>query len=222
MQGMHTFKNIRNAVLLTVWSFVLGGCLSDEEETVAEEGPGPSPGNTAPVISGNPAAAVSIGNMYSFSPNASDADGDRLTFLIENMPQWASFNADSGQLSGQPTLGNVGVYNNIGISVDDGQASASLPRFSVRVDQIGTVSVELNWTPPTQNEDGTTLTDLDGYKIYWGPSQGNYPNSTTIDKGLSSYVVENLTPGTYVFVATSFNMAGVESVYSNPTTKVLN
>ena len=65
MQGIHTFKNIRNAVLLTAWSFVLGGCLSDKAETIVEEGPGPSPANAAPVISGNPAAAVSIGNMYS-------------------------------------------------------------------------------------------------------------------------------------------------------------
>ncbi len=61
------------------------------------------------IVSGVHSAAVKIGNMYSFTPGASDADGDRLTFAIQNLPQWASFNADSGQLSGQPTLGNVGV-----------------------------------------------------------------------------------------------------------------
>jgi len=208
---------------MIITALALSACLSEEEEASFNEGPGPSPQNSAPVITGSPAAAVSIGNAYTFTPGSSDADGDRLTFAIENMPQWASFNSDTGQLAGQPTLGNVGEFGNILISVDDGQTSASLPRFSISVIQTGTVSVELNWTPPTENEDGSTLEDLDGYRIYWGPSQGNYPNSITLDnEGLSSYVVENLVPGTYVFVATSFNMAGVESVYSNPATKVVN
>jgi hypothetical protein len=83
--------------------------------------------------------------------------------------------------------------------------------------------VTLSWTPPTQNEDGTALTDLAGYWIYWGTSPGSYPDSVKIDNpGLSTYVVDNLVPGTYEFVATSFNASGVESVYSNPATKVVN
>ncbi len=83
-------------------------------------------------------------------------------------------------------------------------------------------SVTLNWTAPTQNEDGTTLTDLDGYKIYWGTTSGSYPNSVTIDnETVTSYVVDNLAPGTYEFVATSFNTSGVESRYSAPATKVV-
>ena len=49
------------------------------------------------------------------------------------------------------------------------------------------------------------------------------PNWVRIDNpGITSYVVDNLTVGTYEFVATSFNDAGVESVYSNPATKVVN
>jgi len=223
MQGMHQIKGFHNAALLTALSLVLSGCLSDKDDEKVVEDPGPPSGNAAPVISGNPAAAIMVGDVYSFSPNASDPDGDPLTFEIENMPVWASFDTGTGELTGQPTLGNIGTYSDILISVDDGQASASLPRFSISVDQVGTLSTMLSWTPPTENEDGTPLIDLDGYRIYWGATQGNYPNSVTIDnEGLSSYVVDNLVPGTYVFVATSFNVAGVESVYSNPATKVLN
>ena len=73
-----------------------------------------------------------------------------------------------------------------------------------------------------QNEDGTALTDLSGYKLYWGTTPGSYSNSVTIDDaGTTIYVVDNLSPGTYEFVATSFNAAGVESGYSSPATKVL-
>ncbi len=88
-----------------------------------------------------------------------------------------------------------------------------------------TGSVTLNWSAPTQNEDGTPLTDLAGYKIYWGTTgttAGDYPNSVTIDNpGITTYVVDNLEFGTYEFVATSFNTAGIESSYSNPATKTV-
>ena len=224
MQNKDVSQSFRDALVLTLAALVLSGCLAEEEgETSFAGNSGTPSANAPPVISGNPAGAVNIGNVYVFSPNASDPDNDTLTFGIENMPVWASFDAGTGKLSGQPTLGNVGIYADILISVSDGKASSSLPRFAISVNQVGTRSTTLTWTPPTENEDGTTLTDLDGYRIYWGTTQGNYPNSVTIDnEGLSSYVVDNLVPGTYVFVATAFNEGGVESVYSNPATKVLN
>jgi hypothetical protein len=65
--------------------------------------------------------------------------------------------------------------------------------------------------------------DLAGYRIYWGTTPGVYPNSVTINNpGLTTYVVENLSAGTYEFVATSFNNSGVESDYSAPVTRVPN
>ena len=100
----------------------------------------------------------------------------------------------------------------------------SLPAFSITV-QDPTVtlgSVTLSWTAPTQNEDGSDLIDLDGYKLYWGTTPGSYSNSVTInDETATSFLVDNLVSGTYEFVATSFNTSGVESTYSNPTTKVV-
>ena len=214
---------LRNALMLSLVSVALVACLEKNEAAKDVVEPPPPPGKSAPVISGNPATAILIGDMYSFTPTASDADGDTLTFSIQNQPSWAGFDTASGALSGQPTLGNIGMYSSIQISVSDGQASASLSQFAISVDQVGTLSTTLSWTPPTQNEDGSTLTDLAGYKIYWGTTPGNYTNSVTVDNpGLTTYVVSNLSPGTYEFVATSVNDAGVESVYSNPATKVLN
>jgi hypothetical protein len=224
MHNKDVSQSISHTLMLTLMMLVLSGCLSEEESETAFSGSsGSTPVNGAPVISGNPAGAVKIGEAYSFTPNASDTDNDPLTFAIESKPLWASFDTDTGELSGQPTLGNVGTYSNILISVRDATASASLARFSITVNQVGTLSTTLSWTPPIENEDGTVLTDLDGYKIYWGTTPGNYPNSVTIsNEGITTYVVDNLTPGTYEFVATSFNASGVESVYSNPTTKVVN
>ena len=87
---------------------------------------------------------------------------------------------------------------------------------------FATGSATLTWTPPTQNSDGTPLTNLAGYKVYWGPTAGSYPNSVTVNNpGLTSYVVDNLVPGTYFFAAKAFNSAGTESEFSNAATKTI-
>ncbi len=66
------------------------------------------------------------------------------------------------------------------------------------------------------------MTDLDGYRLYWGKTPGIYTDSVTIDnESITTYVVENIPVGTYEFVGTAFNTAGIESRYSNPTTKVV-
>lgn len=87
----------------------------------------------------------------------------------------------------------------------------------------GTGAASLSWLPPTQNTDGSSLTNLAGYKIYYGTSQGVYPNIITLNNvGLAAYVVENLSNGsTYYFVITAFNSDGVESVYSAVGSKAL-
>jgi len=179
--------------------------------------------NTPPQISGTPASNVNVGGAYSFMPNAFDADGDSLTFSVSNQPSWANFDAGTGQISGTPSAGDVGVYSNIVISVSDGQATDSLPAFAVSVEAISLGSTTLNWTAPTDNEDGTPLTDLAGYNLYWGTTPGDYPNSVTINNAsVTTYLIENLSPGTYEFVATSFNTSGVESRFSGSVTRVVN
>jgi hypothetical protein len=178
--------------------------------------------NNPPQISGTPVTSINERQSYSFTPGASDPDGDSLTFQISGQPTWTSFDAATGTLSGTPGAADVGVYTNIVISVSDGQASASLQAFDIMVNAVSLGSVTLSWTPPTANEDGTALTDLAGYKLYWGTTPGSYTSSVTIDNSsVSTWVVDNLSPGTYEFVATSYNTAGVESAYSNIATRVV-
>jgi hypothetical protein len=162
------------------------------------------------------------GTQYTFTPAASDPDGNPLTFSITNSPTWATFNTATGQLSGTPGAQHVGTTSGIVISVSDGTLSASLAAFTVAVQAIATGSATLSWTPPTTNSDGSPLTNLAGYRIYWGPTAGNYPNSATLtNPGLTSYVVGSLVPGTYFFVATAVNSAGAESAFSAPASKTI-
>jgi len=178
--------------------------------------------NRAPTISGTPATSVTAGGSYRFVPRASDADGDALTFRIANKPAWASFNTATGELSGTPGSGYTGTYSNILVSVSDGQLAASLPAFSVAVEQASTGSATLSWQPPTQRTDGSALTDLAGYRILYGNAPGNYSNRVTLSNpGLTSYVVDNLSQGTWYFVMTAFDTTGAESDYSSVGSKTI-
>ena len=181
----------------------------------------PAP-NRAPTISGAPATSVLQGTAYSFQPTAGDADGDTLTFSIVNRPAWATFDVATGRLQGTPGPATVGTTTGIVIAVSDGKASASLAAFGITVQAVATGSATLTWLPPTTNVDGTPLTNLAGYKVYWGTTPGNYSSSATImNPGLTRYVVENLTPNTYYFAVKAVNGAGTESVFSNSASKTI-
>jgi hypothetical protein len=93
---------------------------------------------------------------------------------------------------------------------------SSIDDASSGVDTPGAVgAVTLSWQPPTQNSDGTPLFDLAGYNIYVGTSSNSYEQMIRLDNpGLTTYVVENLSAGTYYFAATAFNSSDVESFFS--------
>jgi hypothetical protein len=181
-----------------------------------------NPANRPPVISGTPSTSVMQGTAYSFQPTASDPDGNPLTFTITNAPSWATFNATTGRLQGTPSAGNVGTTSNVVIRVSDGTATTSLPAFSITVVAVAGGSATLSWTPPTRNTDGSALTNLAGYRVHWGRTAGSYTSSVTLNNpGLTSYVVSSLVPGTYYFVVTALNSAGVESQFSNAASKTI-
>jgi hypothetical protein len=91
------------------------------------------------------------------------------------------------------------------------------------VTALATGSATLTWTAPTQNEDGSPLTDLAGYRVHWGTASRNYSNSATIpNPGVTTYVVENLLAGrTYFFAMTAGNSDGVYSDYSVEASKAI-
>jgi len=82
-------------------------------------------------------------------------------------------------------------------------------------------SLTLSWNAPIQNTDGTALSDLAGYKLYYGTATGNYTNTINVGN-VTTYQVNNLTDGlTYYFAVTAYNTSGNESVYSNEVNKTV-
>jgi hypothetical protein len=181
-----------------------------------------APANRPPTISGTPLTSLTLGATYSFTPTASDPDNNPLTFRIDNMPSWATFNTTTGRLSGTPGLVDVLTFSNIVISVTDGTATVSLPAFAISVLQVATGSATVSWTPPTTNTDGSALINLQGYRVAYGRSQGALDQSATgISLGVSSTTINNLASGTWYFAVYAVNALGLESDISNIASKTI-
>ena len=178
--------------------------------------------NKPPQVSGSPMQTVLQNTQYEFKPTATDPNGDRLTFAITQKPGWAAFDTKTGRLSGTPRASDVGVYPNIKISVSDGRASTSLPIFRITVTQSASGSVTLSWMPPTENDDGSTLRDLAGYRIYVGQSANALSRVIILtNAGLTRYVIEDLSPARWHFAMTSVNSRGRESQRSAVVSKLI-
>lgn len=178
--------------------------------------------NAAPIISGTPDSITAAGNSYEFTPQGFDPDGQTVVYSVANLPPWAEFDEASGRLSGTPTAKDIGVFPGILIEVSDSELDASLPVFSITVQEPQIGAVTLSWTPPTRNEDGTPLRNLAGYRIYYG----RYSEDLSLvqelpNPGITRSVVESLAPGTWQFAVTAYNTDGIESDRSARVSKTI-
>ena len=180
-------------------------------------------------ITGTPATSVAVNGWYGFQSWATDNDGRAVTYSIKNKPAWATFDA-YGHLYGKPAAANVGTYANIVISASDGISSASLPAFSITVTgptstggtTTTTGSALVQWHPPTQNTNGTTLTNLSGYTIKYGTNASSLSSTVKVaNPGLTSYQIDGLAAGTYYFAVAAYNSTGGTSTFSSLVSKTV-
>lgn len=79
--------------------------------------------------------------------------------------------------------------------------------------------VTLAWEPPGANEDGSPLTDLAGYRVYEGPTAGDY--SSEVDVGMATEFSSGpIEEGVHHFAVTAYDGFGNESPYSEITVAV--
>jgi hypothetical protein len=119
------------------------------------------------------------------------------------------------QMSARGTLGQKSYRLFLRIAVLAILLMAAIPMAAEKAYSATT----LTWNAPTTNSDGSPLTDLAGYNLYYGTSSGNYTN--TIRVGNATTYILNLSAGSYYFVATAYNSLGVESSESNQVVKTV-
>lgn len=108
-------------------------------------------------------------------------------------------------------------------STPAGQGSAGLSGAGSSTGAAtGAGTAELAWEMPTQNTNGTPLTDLAGYTIVYGigPNAMNHWVQLT-DIGATSYVIKGLGQGTWYFAVLSYTSSGANSALSNIATKII-
>jgi hypothetical protein len=184
--------------LLAAASIVLAGC-GGGGEGGGGGGSFDSPNNLPPVITGSPATKLTAGTQYSFQPQSTDPDGDKLTYSATNLPAWASINATSGLVSGTPAESNVGMSGMITIGVSDGKATAVLPDFRIEVTSAQPPPATVN-TPPT-------ITGTPGTQATVGTSYTFAPTGDDADDDILTFSITNK-PSWATFTAATGALTG--------------
>jgi hypothetical protein len=172
--------------------------------------------NTTLVINGTPPTSATVAAAYSFQPTTRVPSGTTATFRIYNRPSWATFNSSTGRLYGTPTASNIGTYRWVQIEAVDGQSTSWLPAYTLTVSAASTTSTSsgsatLSWIPPTENTNGSPLSNLAGYHIYYGTSQSSLSHVVNVtNPGLTAYVLSDLPAATWYFAMSSVNSSGIE------------
>jgi trimeric autotransporter adhesin len=164
----------------------------------------------------NPSVAPGAAQQFTALGTYSDATTQDLTATAT----WNSSNpavASISNATGSKGLATAVASGSAAITAMSGSISGTA-MLTVATGSSGNATIF--WDAPTTNADGTVLTDLAGYRIYYGTSPGDYPSN--IDVGnVTTYVFSNLAAGTYYLVITAYDTSGNESSYSNEISKTL-
>ena len=138
-------------------------------------------------------------------PITSQASGTYFAFALTSVQGSANF--------GTPATATIDVNAaTASTGSSSSGASSSSGGSSSGSSSSSTDSVTLSWSAPTDNTNGTALTNLAGYNIYYGTNSTDLSQKVSLTTvGLLTYVVTNLNSGTWYFYITSVNTAGVES-----------
>jgi hypothetical protein len=214
---------------LLVMGLFLAGCWDSNGTDTANAGTGNAAATTGAIaappspsasitMEGIPSASATVGEPYSFQPKVISS-GTGVSFSATGLPSWLAINTSTGALAGTPSASDEGTTGHIVITASTAGASVTTTPFTIRVQPAAastTVSVKLSWAAPTENTDGSPVTDLAGYHIYYGTNPAELTLWASVaGAGSTTYVVDDLPSGTYYFSVVAYNSAGVDSGQSN-------
>ena len=171
------------------------------------------PVNDPPELYGTPVLSAVEGKLYSFDLNATDIDGDALTFTFTGSPSWLAFQDLGGGLvrvSGIPPIGSRGESNMTFTATDEGNATAEIS-FDLAVS---------DGLPPVITLLGDSLLQLPVGEDFIEPG---YVGSDDSDGDITDSVVISSTvnpdiPGTYAITYSLSDKAGNDA---SPLTRVV-
>ena len=104
---------------------------------------------------------------------------------------------------------------NLGQRFDRHRHTCSTGTASVtQIVSVAVRNVQISWQPPTENVDGSQVTDLNSFRIYTF-SGTDYVLEAVVDSPIATSTLLAKPPGTYDLVMTAIDANGSESSYSN-------
>lgn len=140
---------------------------------------------------------------------------------------WSSQQADSCTASGGWS-GSRSTSGTATVGPLDGSTTFTLTCTGAGGNAVAMLSVAvldvvtLNWVAPTENVDGSALTDLAGYRIYYGDQSRAYTEELAVANPAATEQNVELRSGSYYFAMTALDADGNESSYSNEVVMVVN
>ena len=207
---MMNTRSVAQQLLTLLLALSVSACLSDSAKDESENA-----GISLAITS--PSSASAMDTADSTVSLAGNANSDMGIFKVS----WANDRGGEGIASGTESwqTASIGLElgkNKITVTAED-TAGATTSRSIVINRESGQIgSTALSWAAPTARTDGSPLTNLAGYKIYYGRMSGVYDYQIDLNNpGIMTYLVENLVSGAWYFALTAYDSAGLESDRSN-------
>lgn len=214
-------------ILMLAVSAALAGCSGSSGASSGADAAAP-PGEPPANSPADPPSGRDPGDDPNAEPEVSLTANDPVVAAGDTVTlTWSSRNATactaSGGWSGARATSGSAVVGplaqsttfSLSCSGTGGNALAMLA-----VDVFGNVT--LQWDPPTENVDGSPLTDLASYRIYYGEFSGTYTSEIAVEDPADTEHELLLPSGSYYFAMTALDTDGNESGYSNEVLKIVN
>jgi hypothetical protein len=208
LESMMTYRTIIQFLTVSLLAAAMGGCLLDSKKDSGTD--------TMSVQITTPAAA-----QIDTTDQTMSIAGTAISVSPISSVEWVSDRGSEGMANGTDNwqINNIPLElgsNDIMVTATDMDGQNVSSNIQINRESTGTGSVTLNWNAPSTRADGSPLTDLAGYRVYYGRMSEIYDFKVRIrNPGILTYVIENLAPGEWFFVTAAYDSAGVESDFSN-------
>ena len=207
---MMSFRSVAQQVLTLTLALSVSACLMDSaidgSENAAVSLTITSPSSASEMDTSDPAVSL-----------AGNAGSDMGIFKVS----WANDRGGEGVANGTDSWQTASIdlelgENVITVTAEDTAGTKTSRSIVVNRETGQTGSATLSWVAPTARTDGTPLTNLAGFTVFYGRMSGIYDYQIDINNpGISTYVVENLVSGNWYFALAAYDSQGLESDRSN-------
>jgi hypothetical protein len=209
---MFTYQTAARFALTCVMSLTLSACLLDSG-TELNDNNSQSATNGISLAITSPTSATTMDTTDSTVSLAGTAGSNSgiagVSWRNDRGGQGAASGTDNWQTSSIALqLGQ----NAITVTAEDTNGNTHSRNIVVNRESGELGSATLSWAAPTTRTDGSALTNLSGYKIYYGRMSETYDYSVDItNPGVLTYVVEGLASGEWFFALSAYDADDLES-----------